>query len=160
MTTIDLKLATETILNLNADLAKSSNVATATCGTYALINDMISNLSSIKASLKSQEKLLSNAINTEITTGSATDGDLTFDAATLRCSVGIGSSGRYTSTQAAVTGETPAMLVTGTNKYSESAVFTILAECGGLIDKLKESAIVDTTFDANGGHTLDIALAS
>ena len=45
-------------------------------------------------------------------------------------------------------------------KYSESAVFTILAECGGLIDKLKESAIVDTTFDANGGHTLDIALAS
>ena len=162
MTTIDLKLATETVLNLNAALAITGGVASPTSGTYALINDIISNLVSIKSSLISQEKLLYAAINTEVTAGAtATDGNLTFTASTLRCSAGLGSdvTARYTATQAAVTGETPAMLVTGTNKYSESVVFTLLAECGGLIDKLKNSTIVDATFANNGGHSGDITLA-
>ena len=52
MTTVDLKLATETIKNLNAALTVSSNLPTATSGTYALINRMISDLVSIKNSIK------------------------------------------------------------------------------------------------------------
>ena len=63
---ITLQKASETLKNLNADLGtKTSNVVPSNSGTYALINDMISNLSSIKASIKTEEK---DPIQTIITT--------------------------------------------------------------------------------------------
>tara|TARA_B100000900_G_scaffold280460_1_gene239910 strand:+ start:9619 stop:10104 length:486 start_codon:yes stop_codon:yes gene_type:complete len=146
MTSVNLKLATQTVKNLNAGLTMTSNAPTSTSGTYALINDMISNLSSIKASLKTEEKVLIDAINTEITDASGTT-DQNVDAtaqATLRCSAGLGDdAARYNG----ITGANdavnyPAVLGTGsTNKYTESAVFSVLGEAASLIDKLKNNNI-------------------
>ena len=63
MTTIIYKHALETVSNLNADLGLKTggNIrynSNATGGTYALINDMIIKLSSIKASIKAEEKVI------------------------------------------------------------------------------------------------------
>ena len=149
MTTVDLKLATHTVKNLNAGLTMTSNAPTSTSGTYALINDMISNLSSIKASLKTEEKVLIAAINTEISGSSGiNDGDIVATAqATLRCSAGLGDdANRYNSAnENSNTASYPAVLGTGlSNKYAESAVFTVLGEAASLIARLKNNACTAT----------------
>ena len=65
MSTVKLKDATETIKNLNAaatTLSSSTHVAGHSDGLYALINNLISDLSSIKASIKAEEKIISASI--------------------------------------------------------------------------------------------------
>jgi hypothetical protein len=66
--TIELRSLSNVITNLNADLAVASNppLVTDTCGTYALINQMISDLSSLKATLKTAEKDIEKTIRTEL----------------------------------------------------------------------------------------------
>ncbi|MBT6324757.1 MAG: hypothetical protein HOJ35_02210 [Bdellovibrionales bacterium] len=162
MTTVDLKLATETIKNLNAALTVSSNLPTATSGTYALINRMISDLVSIKNSIKTEEKILITNINTHVGTNGTTLG--TADAvactaeATLSASAGLGNeAARYSGTDKATTALYPAVLGTGeTNKYAETTVFTILAEAAQLIIHLKSNA---TTNSAGKTITAAITLA-
>lgn len=151
---VDLKLATATVKNLNAGLTMTSNAPTSTSGTYALINDMISNLSSIKASLKTEEKVLIAAIDTEISQYSdINDGNIVATAqATLRCSQGLGDDvNRYSNiSENSTTASYPAVLGTGlSNKYAESAVFTVLGEAASLIAKLKNNACT-----SSGGTTL------
>lgn len=148
MTTADLKLCTTTLLNLNAATSYSSaHVPTATSGTYALINDMISDLSSIKASLKTEEKLLIAQINTTVAAGSTVTDPLTVTAsANLSCQSGIGGEDtvRYSAvTDVATTALHPAILgALSTNEYAESVVFSVLAEAAIFIRRLKNNHIV------------------
>jgi hypothetical protein len=145
MTTVDFKLATETIKNLNATLTVTSNVPTATSGTYALINRMISDLVSIKNDIRTEEKVLIANINTHVATNGtdlATQDTVACTAeATLSCTSGLGdATERYTSSDAATTALYPAILGTGsTNKYAETTVFTILGEAAQLIIHLKNN---------------------
>jgi len=157
--TVTFKEACETIDNLNAALAITSNVPTTMCGTYALINDMISNLSSIKASMKTEEKNISSDIRQHMKNESGTNAsmgpDTTFDSGTnllmtvsnYHCSAGLGdaASARHEDTVAKVT--LPAVLKTNSKNYSESAVFCVLAQAAQHIDKLK-----------NGIHTAGITV--
>lgn len=66
--TIQLRSLSNVITNLNADLAVTASTpqVTDTCGTYALINQMISDLSSLKATLKTAEKDIEKTIRTEL----------------------------------------------------------------------------------------------
>ena len=66
--TIELRSLSNVITNLNADLAVTASPlqVTDTCGTYALINQMISDLSSLKATLKTAEKDIEKTIRTEL----------------------------------------------------------------------------------------------
>jgi hypothetical protein len=145
MTTVDFKLATETIKNLNAPLTVTSNVPTATSGTYALINRMISDLVSIKNDIRTEEKVLIANINTHVQTNGtslATEHTVACTAeATLSCTQGLGEAGgRYTSGNYETTILYPAILGTGsTNKYAETTVFTILGEAAQLIIHLKNN---------------------
>tara|TARA_B110000259_G_C13838981_1_gene331851 strand:+ start:111 stop:617 length:507 start_codon:yes stop_codon:yes gene_type:complete len=146
---VTFKEACETIDNLNSALAITSNVPTTMCGTYALINDMISNLSSIKASIKTEEKNISSDIRQHMkkeADGTSSMGpETTFDSATAllmtvssyHCSVGLGDdlSARHEDTVEKIT--LPAVLKTNSKNYSESAVFTVLAQAAQHIDKLK-----------------------
>lgn len=66
--TIELRSLSNVITNLNADLAVTASTpqVTDTCGTYALINQIISDLSSLKATLKTAEKDIEKTIRTEL----------------------------------------------------------------------------------------------
>ena len=70
--TILYKECIETVKNLNAviNVDSSSGVPDATCGSYALINSMISDLSSIKASMKTEEKnIITDVTTTTVSAG-------------------------------------------------------------------------------------------
>tara|TARA_E500000178_G_C16915347_1_gene704672 strand:+ start:612 stop:1121 length:510 start_codon:yes stop_codon:yes gene_type:complete len=157
--TVTFKEATETITNLHAGLSITSNVPTHTCGTYSLINNMISDLSSIKASIKTEEKKILTDITAHMKNESGTTAsmgpDTTFDSASnltmtvsnYHCSAGLGdaASARYEDTVVKTT--LPSVLNTNSKNYSESAVFTVLAQAAQHIDKLK-----------NGIHTAGITV--
>ena len=66
--TIELRSLANVISNLNSDLAVTSSTpqVTDTCGTYALINQMITDLSTLKATLKNAEKDIEATIRTEL----------------------------------------------------------------------------------------------
>jgi hypothetical protein len=66
--TIELRSLSNVITNLNADLEVTASTpeVTDTCGTYSLINQMISDLSSLKAILKTAEKDIEKTIRTEL----------------------------------------------------------------------------------------------
>tara|TARA_B100000963_G_scaffold343835_1_gene346056 strand:+ start:119 stop:637 length:519 start_codon:yes stop_codon:yes gene_type:complete len=66
--TIEIRSLSNIITNLNADLAVTSATpqVSDTCGTYALINQIISDLSSLKSTLKTAEKGIEAAIRTEL----------------------------------------------------------------------------------------------
>lgn len=162
MTSCDLKLATITIQNLNADLSITANVPNNTCGLYALINDMITNLSSIKSSIRSQEKLIVEGINSEIASAgnSLNNSGVVQDCgttATINCTSGIGDNAtRFIagdSGEIANVSNFPAVLV-GTNNYNETAVFAILAQCSTLINKLKNNAYSSGTINFEETLTL------
>jgi hypothetical protein len=145
--TIIFKNCLETVKRLNADIGTiQSNAPVNTAGTYALINQIISDLSSIKASLKAQEKIISDQCSTLTvgndidTTVAITHGSMT--ASTLLSTSGLGSNDnndRYSDPNSA--NKLPAVLTNGTDKYSESAVFTTLAIAFELIDKLKNGSL-------------------
>ena len=145
--TILYKHCLETVTRLNADLGTLTNgVPTDTAGTYALINQMISDLSSIKASLKAQEKIISAQCSTlaaggEVATESALTAAGNIVTATKYSTAGPGALlTRYDAVDGTTnTADTlPAVLTNNsTNKYSESAVFVVLASACELIDKLK-----------------------
>lgn len=66
--TIELRSLANVITNLNADLVVTASTpeVTDTCGTYALINQMITDLSTLKATLKTAEKDIEATIRTEL----------------------------------------------------------------------------------------------
>jgi hypothetical protein len=144
--TIIFRNCLETVTRLNADIGTiQSNSPGNTAGTYALINQIISDLSSIKASLKVQEKIISAQCSTLLESGdidtnnTISPGSIT--ASTLLSTDGVGSNinnDRYSN--ANNPDKLPAVLINGTYKYSESAVFTTLAIAFELIEKLKNGS--------------------
>ena len=150
MTTIIYKHALETVSNLNADLgSKTSGVPDFNGGTYALINDMISNLSSIKASIKEKKKVISKrltdlAVAGEVVTESAVVNS-PMTAGVRHCTVGVGqaSTNRHDGTVSNAN-KLPAVLKVNSKEYTESAVFSVLAAASGLIDNLKNGQLVTT----------------
>ena len=147
MTTANLKLVTETLVNLNAVLAYSTSTPTAVCGTYALIDDLISNLVSIKNSMKTEEKVLIIGINTQIADASTFDGadDIVCTAsANLSCTSGLGGedTARYGAADKGTTALYPAILGAGsTREYNEPVVFSVIAEAAKLIKDLKDNVL-------------------
>lgn len=151
MTTIIYKHALETVSNLNADLgSKTEGEPSATAGTYALINDMISNLSSIKSSMKAQEKIISArltalAVASEVVTDAAVV-NLPMTAANFQCKTGPGNetTSRYEGNPLGDSNTLPAVLITNSKNYSESAVFGVLAGACKLITELKDGTLTDS----------------
>lgn len=147
--TVTFKEATETIANLNASLDISNNVPSDTCGTFALIENVISNLVSIKNSLKTEEKKIiadmaahmkqegdgTNTMGPETTFESGAA--LTMTVADLQATDGIGDDGSARHEDTVVTATLPAVLIVNSKEYSESAVFAVLAQAAQHIDKLK-----------------------
>ena len=161
MGTVTLQKATETLKNLNADLGtKASNVVPSNSGTYALINDMISNLSSIKATIKAEEKKIEvdlyghmqalGAVGTAVGNANAVVNPAadTMTPANAKCTVGVGAAvgnGERHQHANTTTNHLPAVLTANSVSYSEQAVFSILALSAEIIDMLKEGAIPAAT---------------
>ena len=70
MTAVLIGQTASILKNLNADLSvtttASSEAVDQTCGTYALINQIISDLASLRSTLKTAEKGIEAAIRTEL----------------------------------------------------------------------------------------------
>ena len=176
-----LQNAIETIDNLNLstqsmkdDRYKPGN----TDGLYVMINKMISDLSSIKAAIKIEEKKISTDIRNHIkniATATAADPLVTVTgtlavksslnilstAATLQLNVGLGMNGpandgataassRHETDQASNT--LPAVYISKvgstTIAYSEDAVFGVLASAAEIIKKLKDVQLTATATPA------------
>jgi hypothetical protein len=146
-TTVVYKHALETVTNLNADMGTLTDGQPAFGGgTYALINSMISDLSSIKASMKTEEKKITAACSALAvsTTGSLnmdiamTTGGDTMTASNFMCNTGPGdqATARHEGTTTAAT-VLPAVLISNSKNYSDSAVFGVLAGACKLISELK-----------------------
>lgn len=168
MSTVKLKDATETIKNLNAaatTLSSSTHVAGHSDGLYALINNLISDLSSIKASIKAEEKIISASINSDVAANS-TVSDTTLAAgshvaATLRCSLGRGDdidTSRYTST--GTTNVYPGVLKVGSVHYSENAVYAVLAEAAETINELRYGTLTAGTTESQRHTDTKVTLAA
>lgn len=150
MSSATLKLATLTVKNLNSDtLSLNDNsvyVPGHTDGLYTLINKMITDLSSIKSSIKTREKVIRESIDAEISNTSTTDGVMATGnhvGSTLYLSGGIGdSTGRYGgSTSNTTANEYCSVLSANNNEYAESVVFGVLAQSAQLINKLKNGQL-------------------
>ena len=146
-TTVVYKHALETVKNLNADMgALTEGQPAFNGGTYALINSMISDLSSIKASMKVEEKKITAACSALAvsTTGNLnmdaamTSGGDTMTAANFMCKTGPGdeATARHEGTTTVAT-TLPAVLITNSKNYSDSAVFGVLAGAHKLVSELK-----------------------
>lgn len=167
MTTITLQKATETLKNLNASLTKSTNVADELSGTYALINDMISNLSSIKAAIKTEEKKIEvdlhghmlnlAAVNTAVGNADAVVAPetVTMTESTVQCTAGIGAATGVNKRHqhSNTTNTLPAVYTANSVSYSEQAVFSVLALASEIIDKLKAGAFSGSIVGAGNNVT-------
>ena len=156
-TTVVYKHALETIKNLNADMgALTEGQPAFNGGTYALINSMISDLSSIKASMKVEEKKITAACSALAvsTTGNLnmdaamTSGGDTMTAANFMCKTGPGdeATARHEGTTAASV--LPAVLITNSKNYSDSAVFGVLAGAHKLVSELKGGTLTNSNAPA------------
>ena len=155
MSSATLKLATLTVKNLNSDtLSLNDNsvyVPGHTDGLYTLINKMITDLSSIKSSIKTREKVIRESIDAEISNTSTTDGVMATGnhvGSTLYLSGGIGdSTGRYGGSPSGdpisntTAEEYCSVLSANNNEYAESVVFGVLAQSAQLINKLKNGQL-------------------
>lgn len=151
--TTTLLNAQETVRNLNAALSTRTSSApynhTELCGTYALINEMISNLSSIKATIKTEEKNIRSDITAEMVSTGTTNTNMQTEVvpvvahttATSTCTQGhgtdTGDNKRHLLTTTDTANTTPAVLTSGTLKYADKAVIAILIEADRLIYMLK-----------------------
>ena len=147
MTTVHLQNAQETIRNLNADLSTRAGTFNhiTTCGTYALINNMISDLSSIKASIKAEEKKITKDITATMVAASGAVDPAGQDLATTnghsagsrRATAGNGSGTERHESAGANVNEFPTVLETNSIKYTETAVISILIQAERIIHMLK-----------------------
>ena len=163
-TTVVYKHALETVKNLNADMgALTSGQPAFDGGTYSLINSLISDLSSIKASMKVEEKKITAACTALAvsTTGNLdmdaamTSGGDTMTAANFMCKTGPGdeATARHEGTTTAASA-LPAVLITNSKNYSDSAVFGVLAGAHKLVRQLKDGTLDNSTAPAIESTTL------
>lgn len=161
LTDIKILNTTAVIRHLNADLAVTttagSEVVENTCGTYALINDIISNLSSIKASIKTEEKKIATAINLEMINATSTAGNAQVFDATTGNGLTVATLTTGTTTGFSVNGATirgqesviaanhVAVLNTSSADYTDSALTSVLADVWKIIAKLKAGQLATGT---------------
>tara|TARA_A100001015_G_scaffold320855_1_gene448827 strand:- start:24 stop:566 length:543 start_codon:yes stop_codon:yes gene_type:complete len=156
-TTVYFSTCTEAIKFLNADLSNTTTAhdeayANNSCGTYALINDIISNLSSIKASIKTNEKVISRAIQGEVEDGGQIDTtshvistDLNITVSNIRNNSHVTARGERNTTDQNV-----AILTNGNDKLSEAATFEVLRAVGVAVMRLKNG-----TYGTHGTITVE-----
>ena len=156
-TTVLFSTCTQAIKFLNADLSNTTTAheeayTSASCGTYALINDIISNLSSIKASIKTNEKLISRAIQAEVTEGASInpgshvmEDDQNLTISTVRNSTILTTRGENVTTNKNV-----AILTNGDDKLTEAATFEVLRAVGVAVMRLKNG-----TYGSHGAITVE-----
>ena len=168
--TVKLQNAVETIDNLNLNTQSMNatiDVPGESDGLYAMINKMMSDLASIKAAIKVEEKNISADIRAhfkrlvgetdDVGSDTATLNDaldlgtvnVLSTVATLSLNAGLGSgTNRHTTDPGTKTNTLPAVYVTKigstTRAYSEDAVFGILANAAEIIKKLKSGKITST----------------
>jgi hypothetical protein len=158
ITDVSLISSTKIIKFLNADTTgltstANSEAVASTVGTYALINQIISDLSSIKASIKVEEKKITEAINnlTDNTIGGNTNLALikfgSNDGGTTTLATKYLSNNGFETGSITDRGQIPtatsnfAVLTNGTNKLTETAVASILSDVYVMVAKLKNGAI-------------------
>lgn len=164
LTDIKVLNTTAVIRHLNADLAVTTTAGAEavanTCGTYALINDIISNLSSIKASIKTEEKKIATAINLEMINATSTAGNAqVFDATTGNgltvATLTTGTTTGFSASGATIRGQESviaanhvAVLNTSSADYTDSALTSVLADVWKIVAKLKAGQLAaGTTVD-------------
>jgi hypothetical protein len=150
--TVQLQYSLETIKNLNdstQSMSSTVNIPGASDGLYAMINAMISDLSSIKASVKTEEKNILTDINAHVknlasestTTTPQSEmsaPSLTAVASTHNLNTGLGSgTSRHETDPGTGANQQPAVLKTNSKAYSEDAVFGVLAVAAEIITTLK-----------------------
>lgn len=149
MTTVLIDRLPATLKNLN-----SSNLTATTYavddGLYVLINDMISNLSSIKASIKTQEKNIHVGLAQELVAGASDINTATtvvnpaqVTAATAVAATTGTRGDVFSASTSAEVGKNVAVLTVGTKKYSEAAVYSVLKPQAQVIRDLKAGTITD-----------------
>ena len=149
MTTVLLDRLPATLKNLNASTLTATTYG-ADDGLYALINDMISNLSSIKASLKTEEKNIHTGLAQELVPGASDINTATtvvepaqVSAATV-VAASTGTRGDvFSASTTAEAAKNVAVLTVGTKKYTEAAVFSVLKPQAQVIRDLKAGTITD-----------------
>jgi len=160
-TTVLFTTCTQAIKFLNADLSNTTTAygeayASASCGTYALINDIISNLSNIKASLKTNEKLISQANQEEVEEGNINvtshvmQDDQNIVIGNVHNDTAVTSRGENGTANANV-----AVLTNGDDKLSEAATFEVLRAVGVAVMRLKNG-----TYGAHGAISVAGAASS
>ena len=145
MTTVTQQSIVNTIEQLNKDLSDNEGVIDDTGGLYSLINNMISNLSSIKASIKTEEKKMITDLGAIATVAGGTDigSSATVDAASY--------AAHATATRGDVHGSDTANIsnnvavysgsVTSATKYSEGAAWECLKAAAQTIVDFKEGSV-------------------
>ena len=130
--TIELRSLANFITHLNADLAvtPATPQVTDTCGTYALINQIISDLSSLRTTLKTAEKDMEAAIRTELELST--------------------TQNQATNTMVIQTGSIPSTCLVATKTATTSALHLNSADAAALLVARKE----DTTLNQNIGIKL------
>ena len=123
--TIEIRSLSNVITNLNADLAVTAATpqVTDTCGTYALINQIISDLSSLKKTLKTAEKDIESAIRTEL--------ELT------------ATQNVATNTMVMQTGNIPTTCAVATKTVTEDAKYLNSANAAAVLTARKEDSILN-----------------
>ena len=123
--TIEIRSLSNVITNLNADLAVTAATpqVTDTCGTYALINQIISDLSSLKKTLKTAEKDIESAIRTEL--------ELT------------ATQNVATNTMVMQTGNIPTTCAVATKTVTEDAKYLNSANAAAVLTARKEGSILN-----------------
>ena len=125
MSSIELRSLSNVITNLNADLAVTASAPQVepTCGTYALINQMISDLSSLKATLKTAEKDIEKTIRTELELNT--------------------TQNVATNTMVIQTGNIPDTCAVATKTVTEDAKYLNSADAAAVLTARKENATLD-----------------
>ena len=149
MTTVLIDRLPATLKNLNSSTLTATTYG-ADDGLYVLINDMISNLSSIKASIKTEEKNIHVGLAQELVPGASDINTATtvvnpaqVTAATA-VSTTTGTRGDvFSASTSAEAGKNVAVLTVGTKKYSEAAVYSVLKPQAQVIRDLKAGTITD-----------------
>ena len=148
MTTVLLNRLPTTLKNLNASTLTATTYG-ADDGLYALINDMISNLSSIKASLKTEEKNIHTGLAQELVAGEDINTATTVvDPAQVSAATAVAASTGtrgdvFSASTTAEAAKNVAVLTVGTKKYSEAAVFSVLKPQAQVIRDLKAGTTTD-----------------
>lgn len=137
--------ATLNNLNMSGTIAYNATEATAippaTIGLYQLMNKLISEVSSLKATIKTNEKSLIAALKADAADAAVTLAGNTTTRSSINEGVTNDTRGGLTSTPA----DKPAILTSSTAKHnlSEDAVFDILSGITHLIMKLNNDGDVN-----------------